>query len=212
MPSSVLFPNCHITDHQQADSEARASLSPWWGLGVSTPVPATNSVPWGEAFPLCSGSLITPKELGWTNFTCPTRNYILRCYLNAASQTYTPLPPPFTYCTNHGPQSRHSGYMNFQPHPHLLGLLIVLGSSPDFFPLTSNFITNSPQPFNPLCSLQSPNAPATFSPPCFCLRGSCIAILSPLLLGPYLSLGWEDVGRIPGSFGLPHVYAMSPEL
>lgn len=93
MPSSVLFPNCHITDHQQADSEARASLSPWWGLGVSTPVPATNSAPWGETFRLCSGSLITPKELGWTNFTCPSRNYILRCYLNAASQTYTPLPP-----------------------------------------------------------------------------------------------------------------------
>lgn len=76
MPSSVLFPRCHSTSHQQGNSEARAS-SVWHGLVVCPQLYMWRlCVPWGKAL-LLSGSWFPYqiKRISLDRFYMPLQLY-----------------------------------------------------------------------------------------------------------------------------------------
>lgn len=153
MPSSVLFPSCHIIGHQKVDSETREHHS--CGMAWLCVHSCTCVRPGARLFFLLGpGSLIKPKGLGWTESTCLSA--ILKCYLNANSKHIHTYFLPIVQ-TNHRPKNKHLGYLNSQHHPHLPELLIAFQSSQARFLFLTfkillppncrfNFITNSPAP------------------------------------------------------------------
>lgn len=217
MPSSVLFPSYHIICHQAVDSETREHHScgmAWLCVHSCTCVRPGARL----SFLLGPGSLIKPKGLGWTESTCLSA--ILKCYLNANSQTYTHILS--TYCTNK-PQAKKQAFgLSEFPTPlsssrttHCLPIKSSQIPFLDFQDLTTTYLTAvlilSPTHLHlsPRCSSLSPNAPTTL-PPAFIHAVSELPSLSIIDLA--CPCGGRLVGSIPDSPSWPHACVMSPGL